>query len=42
MIRPIVKDIFFLGQKSEEAIKQALPVGQENLLLLLQESGREE
>jgi hypothetical protein len=42
MIRPIVKDIFFLGQKSEEAIKQALPVGQENLLLLLRESGREE
>ncbi len=29
MIRPIVKDIFFLGQKSEEATKQDLPVGQD-------------
>ena len=27
MIRPIVKDIFFLGQKSETAIKQDLNVG---------------
>ena len=29
MIRPIVKDIFFLGQKSEEATKQDLSVGQD-------------
>ena len=29
MIRPIVKDIFFLGQKSEEATKHDLPVGQD-------------
>jgi peptide deformylase len=31
MIRPIVKDVFFLGQKSESATKQDLSVGQ-NLL----------
>ena len=29
MIRPIVRDIFFLGQKSGEAGKQDLPVGQD-------------
>ena len=29
MIKPIVKDIFFLGQKSETATKQDLPVGQD-------------
>ena len=29
MIKPIVKDIFFLGQKSEPAAKQDLPVGQD-------------
>ena len=29
MIRPIVKDIFFLGQKSEDATKQDLSVGQD-------------
>ena len=29
MIRPIVKDIFFLGQKSEEATKQDLSIGQD-------------
>ena len=29
MIRPIVKDIFFLGQKSEKATKQDFSVGQD-------------
>ena len=29
MIRPIVRDIIFLGQKSEEATKQDLSVGQD-------------
>ncbi len=29
MIRPIVKDVFFLGQKSEAVTKQDLPVGQD-------------
>ena len=29
MIRPIVKDIFSLGQKGEPATKQDLPVGQD-------------
>ena len=29
MIKPIVKDIFFLGQKSEPASKKDLPVGQD-------------
>jgi len=29
MIKPIVKDVFFLGQKSELATKQDLPVGQD-------------
>ena len=29
MIKPIVKDIFFLGQKSEQASRQDLPVGQD-------------
>ena len=29
MIKPIVRDIFFLGQKSEEATKQDLTVGQD-------------
>ena len=29
MIRPIVKDVFFLGQKSEPATKQDLSVGQD-------------
>ena len=31
MIRPIVKDVFFLGQKSESATKQDLSVGQDLL-----------
>jgi peptide deformylase len=29
MIKPIVKDVFFLGQKSETATRQDLPVGQD-------------
>ena len=29
MVKAIVKDIFFLGQKSETATKQDLPVGQD-------------
>ena len=29
MIRPILRDIFFLGQKSAEAIKEDLPIGQD-------------
>ena len=29
MIRPIVKDVFFLGQKSEDATKLDLSVGQD-------------
>jgi peptide deformylase len=29
MIRPIVRDVFFLGQKSEPATKQDLAVGQD-------------
>ena len=29
MIKPIVKDIFFLGQKSEAATKQDLQIGQD-------------
>ena len=29
MIKPVVKDIFFLGQKSETAAKQDLSVGQD-------------
>ena len=29
MIRPLVKDVLFLGQKSEPATKQDLPVGQD-------------
>jgi peptide deformylase len=29
MIKPIVKDVFFLGQKSEPAAKQDLSVGQD-------------
>jgi len=29
MIRPIVRDIFFLGQKSDPATKQDLSVGQD-------------
>ena len=29
MIKPIVKDVFFLGQKSEPATKQDLSVGQD-------------
>ena len=29
MIKPIVKDVFFLGQKSEPAAKQYLSVGQD-------------
>ena len=31
MIRSIVRDMFFLGQKSEEATQQDLPVGQDLL-----------
>ena len=29
MIRPIVRDIFFLGQKSAEATKEDLPIGKD-------------
>ena len=29
MVKPIMRDIFFLGQKSEEAAKQDLSVGQD-------------
>ena len=29
MIKPIVTDVFLLGQKSEQAVKQDLPVGQD-------------
>ena len=29
MIRPIMRDMFFLGQKSEEATDKDLPVGQD-------------
>ena len=29
MIKPVIRDIFFLGQKSEEATKQDLSVGQD-------------
>ena len=29
MIRPIIRDTFFLGQKSEEAVKEDLPIGQD-------------
>lgn len=29
MIKPIMKDVFFLGQKSEPATKQDLSVGQD-------------
>ena len=29
MIKPIVKDVFFLGQKFDTAIKQDLSVGQD-------------
>ena len=29
MIKPIVKDVFFLGQKSEDATRQDLLVGQD-------------
>ena len=29
MIRPIVRDIFFLGQKSEEALRQDTEIGQD-------------
>ena len=29
MIRPIIKDTFFLGQKSEDAVKEDLPIGQD-------------
>ena len=29
MIKPIVRDMFFLGQKSEEAVKEDLSVGQD-------------
>ena len=29
MIKPIVRDVFFLGQKSEPATKQDFPVGQD-------------
>ena len=29
MIKPIVTDVFFLGQKAEQAVKQDLPVGQD-------------
>ena len=37
MIRPIVKDVFFLGQKSEPATRQDLSVGQD-LMDTLQEN----
>ena len=29
MIKPIVRDIFFLSQKSEEALKEDMPIGQD-------------
>ena len=29
MIKPIVRDVFFLGQKSEQASRQDLPAGQD-------------
>ena len=29
MIKPVVRDVFFLGQKSEDATKQDLSVGQD-------------
>ena len=29
MIKPIVRDMFFLGQKSEEASKEDMPIGQD-------------
>ncbi len=29
MIKPITRDIFFLGQKSEEAVKQDISIGQD-------------
>ena len=29
MIRPIIKDPFFHGQKSEDAVKEDLPIGQD-------------
>ena len=29
MIKPVVRDVFFLGQKSEAAAKQDLPVGKD-------------
>ena len=29
MIKPIVKDVFFLGKKSDPATKLDLPVGQD-------------
>ena len=29
MIRPIIKDPFFLGQNSEDAVKEDLPIGQD-------------
>ena len=37
MIRPIVKDVFFIGQKSEPATRQDLSVGQD-LMDTLQEN----
>ncbi len=29
MIRPIIKDTFFLGQKSEDAVKDDIPIGRD-------------
>ena len=29
MIRPIIRDTFFLGQRSEDAVKEDIPIGQD-------------
>lgn len=29
MVKPIVRDVFFLGQKSEPATKDDIPIGQD-------------
>ena len=34
MIRPVVRDMFFLGQKSEPATKPDLPFGQDKCVWL--------
>ena len=37
MVKPIMKDIFFLGQKSEPATKADLQVGRKLLFSLMRE-----